>query len=519
MTKLAVLSNVNLDPLRDHLQQIASLELYFAGYNQWQNELLHAESGLHTFHPNHIFICLDAEELRADITDVLTSIEVYAEKNRTASIILSNFSYPPYSVFTYSGRNENAESDLNTALHSFASKNENVFIFDFNRLIRLHGYRTLFDDKFWYLGRIKHSRQGFLVLAQELKNVLSCLWGQTKKVLILDVDNTLWGGVVGEEGWQHIQLSQEGIGRVFLDFQRNIKQLQQTGVLLAICSKNNEKDVREVFEKNRNMQLQWDDFICHEIHWNHKSDSIIQIAEAMDLGLGSMVFVDDSQVERELVRQSLPEVTVVDFPTDLSVLNRWFVTDVVYPFFGRRKMTREDTEKTQQYRRNIDRKKIRNRLDYDSFIQQLNIVLTIFHPSTDLAFRIAQLTQKTNQFNLTGKRYSEAEIKALTGMADIRLFACEYEDRFGQEGITGCAIVEVAGKNAVIDTFLVSCRVLGRKVESAFLNHIINELGKEGIRTVEAWYTATPRNGIARDFYLKAGFAPAENNRFTIDLE
>lgn len=519
MARLAILSNINLDPLRNNLQRDDSLELYFAGYNQWQSELLNPGSGLYSFIPDHIFIYLDAEEFRSDISGLFGSIEIYLEKNMTASFILSNFSYPPYSVLTYSSPYNYNESELNSDLSSFAAKNNNVFILDFNRLIRLHGYKSIFDDKFWYLGRVRHSRQGFQVLSQELKNILSCLSGRTKKMLILDVDNTLWGGVVGEEGWRNIQLSQEGIGLVFLDFQKKIKQLQQTGVLLAICSKNNEKDVREVFEKNRNIQLQWDDFICHEINWHVKSDNIIRIAESLDLGLDSIVFADDSPVERELVRQSLPEVTVVDFPDDLSLLNRWFVTDVVYPYFGRRKMSREDAEKTLQYKRNIDRKRIRNKLDFDSFIQQLQIKLNVFHPGADMAFRIAQLTQKTNQFNLTVRRYSEAEIKSLSERTDVRLYAFEYEDKFGNEGITGCAIVLLEGAKATIDTFLISCRVLGRKVEFTFLDHIINTMKQSGIRSIEAVYTETARNVVARDFYPKAGFISAENNRFTRTLE
>ncbi|TSA28281.1 MAG: hypothetical protein D4R67_04165, partial [Bacteroidetes bacterium] len=194
------------------MQKNDSLELYFAGYNQWQNELLNAESGLHAFLPDFIFIYLDAEEFHSDVSDLFTSIAVYSEKNKSTSFIVSNFSYPPYSVLTYSSKDAFYEAELNYSVNSFASKNNSVFIFDFNRLINLYGYQTLFEDKFWYLGRIKHSRQGFIILAQELNHVLSCLLGQTKKVLIVDVDNTLWGGVVGEEGWQHIQLSQEGIG-------------------------------------------------------------------------------------------------------------------------------------------------------------------------------------------------------------------------------------------------------------------------------------------------------------------
>ncbi|MFH1159524.1 MAG: HAD-IIIC family phosphatase [bacterium] len=519
MTKLAILSNINIDPLRNHLQKTDSFELYFAGYNQWQNELLNTESGLYAFLPDFIFIYINAEEFQSDISDLFTSIEAYTEKNKSAYFIVSNFSYPPYSVLTYSSKDSIFESELNNSLNSLASKNDNIFIFDFNRLISFYGYKTLFDDKFWYLGRIKHSHQGFIVLAQELKNVLFCLLGQTKKVLIVDLDNTLWGGVVGEDGWQNIQLSQEGIARVFLDFQKKIKQLQQTGVLLAICSKNNEKEVKEVFEKNNSIQLSWDDFICHEINWNHKPDNIIQIATSLDLGLVSMVFLDDNPVERELVRLSLPEVVVVDFPKDVSVLNQWFVTDVVYPFFGRRKLTKEDTEKTQQYKRNIDRKKIKKHLDYDSFIKQLNVKLTIFHPSIDLCYRIAQLTQKTNQFNLTVKRYSDTEIKAMLGIPNFKIFACEYEDKFGNEGIIGCAIVKIDEKKALIDSFLISCRVLGRRVEFAFLEYIIKELEKDKIKTIEAFYSETSRNGVAKDFYIINGFTSTENNKFIINLE
>ena len=519
MTRIAVLSNINLDPLRNLLQSSGFPDLWFGGYNQWQPDLLNPESGLHAFRPDYVFIYLNAEENPPDLHGLFAAVDAFAEKNNKTRFIVSNLAFPPFSVLTYTDRTTAVESEFNGALESYASRNDHTVVFDFNRLIRLHGYQALFDDKYWYLGRIRHSNHGFKVLASELKNVLAGLSGKARKVLITDLDNTLWGGVSGEEGWQNIQLSPEGPGLAFLDFQKKIKQLQETGVLLASCSKNNEEDIREVFEKNRWMQLKWDDFILHKINWELKTDNIVQIAAALDLGLDSMVFLDDNPIERELVRQSLPEVAVPDFPGDISLLNRWFATDVAYPFFGKWKLTREDSEKTQQYKRNISREEVRKQLDYDQFIAQLNIKLTVFHPSAELYPRIAQLTQKTNQFNLAGKRYSDLEIRELSESSDHKIFGCDYEDKFGKEGVTGCAIVRTEGDQAFMDTFLLSCRVLGRRVEFAFLDRIIAELKIEGIKMVEAFYNETPRNVVAKDFYTNYGFTQTEPGRFRLKIK
>ncbi|MCL1942768.1 MAG: HAD-IIIC family phosphatase [Candidatus Azobacteroides sp.] len=518
MNKLAVLSNVNMDPLKHVLQKENDSELYFAGYNQWQSELLNPESGLHLFLPEYIFISINAEEFQADISELFECVEFYLERHKGVHVILSNFSYPPYSVLTYTDRNALDETGLNNRLNDFASTHENVFILDFNRLIRFYGYKSLFDDKYWYLGDIKYSNQGFVVLSRELKNVMASLQNKSKKVLILDLDNTLWGGVVGEEGWQNVNLSVTGVGRIFVDFQRKIKQLQQTGVLLAVCSKNNEKDVREVFENNRSMILSWDDFIVHQINWERKSENIIQIADSLSLGLDSMVFIDDNPVEREQVSMAIPELIVPDFPKDITVLNQWFVMEVVYPFFPKQKITGEDAQKTLQYKRNIDREAIRKRLDYNLFIEQLNIKLNIFEPSVEGCHRMAQLTQKTGQFNLTGKKYTEPEIRLFLEDENTEIWACEYHDKFGNEGLIGCCIVKTEGTKAIIDSFLLSCRVLGRKVEFSFLEYVLNVLKQNGIKMVEAHYVETPRNHPAKYFYSEAGFKTEDHCKFAMTL-
>jgi FkbH-like protein len=355
------------------------------------------------------------------------------------------------------------------------------------------------------------------VLANEIQNVLVCLQGKTKKVLILDLDNTLWGGVLGEEGWENVHLSEEGVGKIFVDFQKKIKQLKEMGVLLVSCSKNNETDVREMFEKHPDMQLNWDDFILHKINWERKSENIAKFAESLQLGLDSMVFIDDSQQERELIKQTFPQVEVPEFPQDIALLNQWFVLDVVYPFFPKKQLTEEDKEKTTQYKRNISRSEIQKTLSFDEYLQSLNIHLTIAEPANSQLSRVTQLTQKTNQFNLTGKRYTDGEIAAIYSNKQYRIYVCEYEDKFGKEGIVGCAILHIENEKATVDTFLLSCRVLGRNVENDFLKHILLEIKQKGIKRVEGIYHATEKNIAAQDFYKKNGFLPINEQRSVLE--
>lgn len=516
MIKLAVLSNVNVDPIKNYLQKNDSLELYFSGYNRWQSDLLDTNSSLYQFSPHYILIYLNADEFKGEAADLLASVETYTQHAAQTNFIISNFHQSPYYVTTYA-HGYNAINKLNKALSDFAQQHNNVFILDFNRLIHWHGYKNLFDDKYWYLGKIKFSNQGFRILADEIRNVLICLLGKTKKVLILDLDNTLWGGVLGEDGVQNVQLSQEGTGRIFVDFQKKIKQLKEMGVLLVSCSKNNEADVKEMFEKHPDMQLNWDDFILHKINWQNKLENIAEIAELLQLGLDSMVLIDDNHRERDLIKQTLPQVETPDFPNDISLLNQWFVLEVVYPFFPKKQLTEEDKGKTTQYQRNIDRNKIQKTLSYDEFLSSLQIRLTISEPTDIQISRVAQLTQKTNQFNLTGKRYTDADISAMNADSRFNIYICEYEDKFGKEGIIGCAILQIEDETAVMDTFLLSCRVLSRAVETQFLEHILLTIRQKGIKKVESIYNETTKNRVAKDFYVKNGFTPIDEKRFILE--
>ncbi|MGC3976806.1 MAG: HAD-IIIC family phosphatase [Paludibacteraceae bacterium] len=511
MKNIALLSNVNIDPLKNLIENDFG-GIYTCGYNQWQSDLLNTESELYQFNPDYIFIYLCADESNFEIEDLFLSINFFSKNNPSTLFIVADFSLAPFSALSYLSENTRIEHNLNNKLKELSFENNNLFIFELNRLISLYGYLSVFDEKFWYLGRIGFSYFGFQIIAKELRNVLNCLRGKIKKVLILDLDNTLWGGILTEEGSQNIQISAEGTSRIYADFQKNIKKLASNGILLGICSKNDENEVRKTFETNKNLILKWDDFIVHKINWQLKSQNIAEIASELNIGTESMVFIDDSNVERELVKSAFQDIAVPEFPADTTSLNRWFINEVVYSYFPKRALTIEDKEKFNQYKRNSERQHIKHQLNYDDFLQQLSIRLSIKKVDVNTCDRIAQLTQKTNQFNLSLVRYTEAEIRMMIKDESFIVYQCEYDDKFGKEGIIGCAVVKLNGKEAILDSFMLSCRVLGRKVENSFFAHIIDELKKQNIQTLVANYYKTDKNLQIQEFINLVGFKTDEDD-------
>lgn len=266
------------------------------------------------------------------------------------------------------------------------------------------------------------------------------------------------------------------------------------------------------------MFLQWNDFVVHKVNWNQKTENILEIASILNIGLDSIVFIDDNPVEREMVQQNIPEITVPEFPKDVTLLNRWFINDVVYPHFSKKSITQEDLDKSNQYKRNIERDNSIKHLNYDDFIQQLNIKLTLNVADENSFKRIAQLTQKTNQFNLSTKRYTEVEIKSAAQNTDNEIYTCEYEDRFGKEGLIGCAILKIKDNTIKIDSFMLSCRVLGRRVENSFLECIIEKLEAKNIKKIEAIYIETTRNNLVKSFLYDYGFTTEDESLFVKNI-
>lgn len=533
---LSILSNINIDPLKGQLIKQGFDNVHFAGYNQFLFELINPNSELNTKSPKFVFFHLDGEELfkstltnsskifdKETFNSFIYNIEIYALNNPNTNIIISGIFLSSFSIYTHLNRNteisiNKIQDSANLSIEKLAKKHSNIFYFDFPALISIFGTNSFIDEKFWYLGRIKYTNTAFLQIAKQLKSLIDAINGKTKKVLVLDLDNTLWGGIIGEDGINGIILSEDGIGKIYREFQKHIKHIQSIGILLAICSKNNESDANEVFESHKMMVLSNNDFVARKINWNNKADNIKLIAKELDLGLDSFVFIDDNPVERQLVRENIPQITVPEFPKDIDQLNKWFISEVVYPFFSKVNLTKEDKNKTKQYERNIKRKSLESTLDLNDYIKSLNIKLSISIDDKNQISRISQLTQKTNQFNLSTKRYTENEIDSFINDKLNHIFTAEYWDKYGNEGIISVAIVNIIDKKVNIDTFLMSCRVIGRYVEFDFLQNVIDILiHKYNIETISADFFPTTKNILAKEFYEKCGFLTNETKPLSKD--
>jgi FkbH-like protein len=325
--------------------------------------------------------------------------------------------------------------------------------------------------------------------------------------LVLDLDNTLWGGILGEDGMEGIQIGNTYPGNAFLDFQNNLLELSKNGVILTACSKNNEQDVMEAWNKNPFLQIKKEQLAAWRINWNNKADNIAELAQELNIGLDSMVFIDDNPTERELIKQVFPMVETPEFPKQPYMLPEFF-EKICADYFQIYKLTGEDKEKLEQYKANAERTSFQKSfISFDDYLKSLEIILDIQELNSMNLSRIAQMTQKTNQFNLTTKRYTEEDITTFAAQG-AKIFCISVSDKFGDSGITGAAIITVDNENrsADIDSFLLSCRILGKNIETTFLKYVLQQLKENGILHLTAAFIPTAKNIQVLDFYEKNGF-------------
>lgn len=392
----------------------------------------------------------------------------------------------------------NAIETFNNTAWSLAAEKKNIKVVDFGKFLQQYPAIEWIDWKFYFISQMiinPRLKGAFSTWFAEQQRALAL---QRKKCLVLDLDNTLWGGVLGEDGINGIQVDGDYPGKAFHLWNEGLKELMNDGVILAICSKNNEVDVEALFAA-REMPLKMEDFACKRINWKDKATNIREIAQELNIGLDSMVFVDDNPTERELIRQLLPMVSVPEWPAQPYEFPT-FYAQLVKEYFSVYTLTEEDKKKTEQYRQNANRAQLQAQFtDMTDFLRSLDIQLTIA-PATEITIpRIAQMTQKTNQFNLTTKRYTEDDIRSLLANG-AQIWTLAVADRFGDNGITGLMIMTADGE---IDTMLMSCRVLGKGIEEAFIREVIKNVGYSKLK---ATYIPTEKNGQVAEFYDKIGF-------------
>ena len=550
--RIAILASFNLDLLSRYLgPRLEAAEFapsfYTPGYAQYPQEILQEDSGFYRFDPNITLLVLDAANWFAqwhqdplacrvsqareiaeialrELEDLLTQIETRLSQNVT---LLHTVFWPPRTSLRLLEANSEwslkALTDhFNIGLVSLAGNHSRRWVVDVEARVMELGYRHWADDRLWSLGRMRWSRQALDMMAQHYVSILKALYRPRKKCLVLDLDNTLWGGVLGEDGPGGIQLGTDGIGLAFREFQQEILNLYKQGVLLAINSKNNEHDAMEIIASHPGMVLRPEHFAAIQINWSDKANNMRVIAESLNIGLESLVFADDNPAERQLIRTLLPEVTVLELLADPADYKRVLLE---CDGFDTLKLSEEDRRRGELYAQQHQREALRaTASNLEDFYQSLQQVVTIRKGDKLTIPRIAQLTHKTNQFNLTTRRYTETDIESFCNSPDHRVYTLQVKDRFGDNGIVGVATLvgEDAGRTWRLDTFLMSCRVIGRTVETAFLGYIVNEALRAGVRRLVGEFIPTRKNTPAKDFLPSHGFrrerGDERNTRWALEL-
>jgi FkbH-like protein len=542
---LTVLRNVIVEPvepyLKYHAKQIGLRAVTrYGGYNTLYQEAVGGSPGLLNSDTGYVLVWLKLENLSWDLArnfNGQTAAEREAEVARVqahlreivdgirrqtrAAILWFGFERPLEPARGIAGgQSEGGQREtidgLNWNLRSVLRAQGNAYWIDMDLIVGRVGAKQFYDSRYWHMGRAPFGREALREMAFEAFKYVRALQGKNRKCLVLDCDNVLWGGIVGEDGLNGIKLGKTHPGSAYWEFQQQALELHRHGVLLALCSKNNEADVWEVFDRHPDMLLRREHIAAARINWDDKAVNLRRIAGDLNIGIDSLVFADDSEFEIQLVREMVPEVEVIHLPAETAVENRdrlaacgWFDTPA---------LSAEDARRGELYAAEAQRTQLRESSgNLESYYASLEMELEIRFASGFTIPRIAQLTQKTNQFNLTTRRYTDLEIRGFAKSKAADVFSLRLTDRFGDAGIVGVAILKYAGEAANIDTLLLSCRVLGRHVEDALLDECVRRARARGCRVLRGEYLPTAKNGQVREFYSSRGFAAA-GGEFELDL-
>jgi FkbH-like protein len=400
----------------------------------------------------------------------------------------------------------NVVTQINARLRALAKVLPNVFTLNCDHIAAWLGKKLWFDERLWFYSKSFCHPEALPLVAGQALDIIRAVQGKVLKCVALDLDNTLWGGVIGDDGLQGIRLGDLGDGEAYVRFQRWLKELAARGILLAVCSKNDEARARAPFQNHADMVLREADLACFIANWDNKADNLRQLAKRLNIGLDAVVFLDDAPFERNLVRQLVPEVCVPEMPDDpaefvpyLESLNLFEATQV----------SAEDRQRTEFYKANALREEEQSKFaDVNDYLVSLKMTAAFERFDDDHLPRISQLVERTNQFNLTTIRHSAAELKTLAQDAGYFPFFVTLEDRFGDNGLISVVIGKRAGQKLEIVTWLMSCRVISRRLEEFVLARLIEVAQNAGLQSLFGKYEPTPKNEIVAGHYERLGFKP-----------
>ena len=395
--------------------------------------------------------------------------------------------------------------EFNRMLALQARQNSHL-VLDVNALANMVGHSAWSAGRYWYAAKYPFAISMIPLYADNVMRILAAQMGRSRRVLVLDLDNTIWGGIVGDDGIEGLALgSGSALGEAHSALQRMVLSLKQRGIILCVSSKNDETIALDAFRNHPEMILKEDDIVAFRVNWDDKAANIKAISDAIDLGLDSFVFLDDNPAERKRVRDALPSVAVPELPEDPS---EWLPVLQAAAYFEQTSLSKEDRQRAGFYKANALRAAQLERIgNHDDYLRSLGMTLSIAPFDDSGRKRIAQLISKSNQFNLTTRRYSEAEIAGLQSRSDAMTIQARLEDIFGDNGMISAVICRQTGQRLEVDTWIMSCRVLGRCVEEAILQYMIGQARLRGIAEIIGRYIPTARNGLVRDHFAKLGFS------------
>lgn len=532
--KIAVLRNHTVDPLiqvvegevwRSGLRP----EIYVGEYDASAQEALDPAGPLYAFKPDLIlllswiegaspalsqqFLTLRREEVDGEIArvrqDQATLLSALRARSQ-APILINNHPLPPSPTLGIldiqaGAGHADAISALNAGLLEDAASVPGAYTIDLRRILADVGWSNGVDGRMWHLARAPFSNPSLVEIGREVGKFIRALRGGVRKCLVLDCDNTLWGGVIGEDGVSGVALGQSHPGSGYLALQQEAKNLAARGVLLALCTKNNRDDVVEMFASHPEMLLRENDFVSMQINWVDKVENLRAIAQELNIGLDSLVFIDDSAFEIENIRERLPQVATIHLNGKPSTFAPKLARCGLFDSLS---FSHEDRERSEMYRADRKRVELREKAgSLDDYLASLGIEADITRVTPEQTPRVSQLSQKTNQFNMTTRRLSEADIARLASANDSAVYQLTARDRVSSLGLVGVAAVQYVGDSAVISDFLMSCRALGRGLEDALVAAIAMDARRRDAKMIVGRFVPTKKNQLSAGFYEKKGFA------------
>jgi len=506
-------------------EEAMACEVFDADFDQVDRQILDSDSELYHSKPEFVVLCLSAERLLSRFAAtppaqrgqfgerILGEIHGWWKtigSFSTARIIQLNFIEINDGIFGHFAA-KNAASfpyqvkKINLELMNMAREEKNVFIADLAGLSNDVGYANAHDSRLYATAKVALALDFLPSVAKAIIDIIRAIQGNIRKCLILDLDNTIWGGVIGDDGIENIQIGELGLGPAFDRVQQWAKELKNRGIILAICSKNSEDTARKPFQEHPDMTLRLEDVAVFVANWENKADNIKHIQQTLNISLDSMVFVDDNPFERNLVREKLPDVTVPELPEDPALYVTYLRS---LNLFETASFSEEDLQRTRQYQEETVRVNFQKTFtSIDDYLASLEMVSEVRLFDRFSIPRVAQLTQRSNQFNLRTVRYTEADIERMKESDEFAPLALHLTDKFGDHGLIAVVILRMIDPaSAFIDTWIMSCRVLKRGMEEFTVNQMVKGARQRGVERLVGEYLPTPKNGMVKDLYAQMGF-------------